>query len=201
MNFGKTQVTQIAAQAAGTSSSSSATFTVVRELTLDEICSPVGPSAPTSASSPTLISLKSSHHNVARLLAEGRPQVEVALMTGYNPTYISRLVTSDLAFQGLMRYYTDVAEVKLVDSLARMKSVGIDALEELQARLANDPSQFSIQQLAEIAELMLLRPAIAGIKAGSVGPGGGGSASISISFKAPEGTQAAGVTIEGEVLG
>lgn len=180
MNFGRSQTTQAAA-AEGTASG----FDLDRPLP-----------------SPTVVNLRSSHHNMARLLAEGRQQVEVALITGYSPGYISRLVNDNPTFQGLLKYYTDVAEVKLVDALERMKSVGIDALEELQARLADDPKQFTINQLQEITELMLMRPAIAGIKAGSGGFGGGAagaSAQISISFKAPEAESQPMITIEGEL--
>jgi len=108
----------------------------------------------------TLTQIRHSHHQLAQLLAEGRPQGEAALLTGYSPTYVS-ILKDDPTFKELCAYYATQTEMIFVDVLERMKSLGLSTLDELQSRLEADPSDFSNRELLEQAELMLVKPMVA----------------------------------------
>ena len=108
----------------------------------------------------TLSQIRHSHHQLAQLLAEGKPNSEAALLTGYSPTYIS-ILKDDPTFQELVAYYSAQTELVFVDVLERMKALGLSTLDELQARLEADPSDFSNRELMEQVELMLVKPMVA----------------------------------------
>jgi hypothetical protein len=104
--------------------------------------------------------LKSAHHQVARLLAEGREIVDTALITGYTPQYIHSLKQGG-DFQELMKYYSVQREQIFVDTLERMRQLGITTLERLQVQLEDDACVWTKRELMEMAELMLLKPQVA----------------------------------------
>lgn len=101
---------------------------------------------------PAIIKLKQSHHKLAQLLAEGVPDVEVALITGYAQSRISILKT-DPAFKELLAHYKGVQKEIFINVHERLSSLSLDALEELQGRLEEKPEAFSVKQLQEIIEL------------------------------------------------
>lgn len=105
--------------------------------------------------------LRSAHHRLAQMLATGIPQEAVSSATGYSPAYISRMKL-DPAFMDLMAYYGTQREQMFIDTLERMKQLGIASLDELQSRLAENPEGWSNREMMEMAELML-------IKSGAVG--------------------------------
>jgi len=109
------------------------------------------------AAKQTLTQIRHSHHQLAQMLATGTKQEECALITGYSPVYISILKT-DPTFNDLVAYYAAQREVVFVDAIERMRSLGLSTLDELQARLEEDPTQFSNRELFEQAELMLVKP-------------------------------------------
>lgn len=104
-----------------------------------------------------LTQIRHTHHQLARLLAEGKSQTEASLITGYNPSYISVLKT-DPSFMELMTYYSSQGEQVFVDVFERMRSLGLSTLDELQTRLETDPDSYSLRELMEQAELMLIKP-------------------------------------------
>lgn len=104
--------------------------------------------------------IRHSHHQLARLLAEGVAQEEAGLITGYSPAYISVMKT-DEAFKGLVDYYATQREIKFVDVVDRMRSLGLSTLDELQSRLETEPEEWTRRELMEMAELMLVKPAAA----------------------------------------
>lgn len=122
--------------------------------------------------------LRHSHHQLAQLLARGTEQAEAALITGYAPATISRLVTQDRAFGELLVHYRIEREAVFVDVLERMKVLGLSTLDELQARLEDDAEGWSRRELMEMAELML-------VKGRQQGSGAQGSAvpAVSVSVK------------------
>lgn len=109
-----------------------------------------------------LSKIRHSHHQLARLVATGMSYVEVSAVTGYTTVYISRLCREDPAFQELLQYYGQQREMVFVDTLERMKNLGISALEELQERLAEDPEGWSKRELMEMSRMMLLEGRQAG---------------------------------------
>jgi len=145
---------------------------VIRSLTLDDITL-LNTTLP--APRQTLTQIRHSHHQLAQLLAEGRQQSEAALLTGYSPTYVS-ILKDDPTFQELIAYYASQTEMVFVDVLERMKSLGLSTLDELQARLEADPSDFSNRELMEQVELMLVKPMVA--TRGGILPGSSSGASV-----------------------
>ena len=154
---------------------------VIRSLTLEDI-----PLLNTSLPAPraTLSQIRHTHHQLARLLAEGRANNDAALLTGYSPTYVS-ILKDDPSFQDLVAHYTMQEELHHVDVLERMKMVGLATLDTLQERLEEDPNGFTNRELMEQAELMLVKPMVAtrgGILPGvAAGPASNG-VSISVNF-------------------
>jgi len=126
---------------------------VVRALTDEDISGGFLTPAPP----PTLREIKSSHHSLARLLAQGREVIEASRITGYSPGYISRL-KSDPTFRELILHYTTVEEIASVDFLGSMREVGLDMLNELRERVEQDPKSLSTPQLHEGIKLLLVEP-------------------------------------------
>jgi hypothetical protein len=108
----------------------------------------------------TLKHIRHNHHQLARLMATGVPQEEIALITGYSPTYISR-IKSDPTFEALVDYYHNQRDEVFVDVVERMKTLGLSTLDELQRRLDDEPDEWSRRELMELTELMLIKPAAA----------------------------------------
>lgn len=139
---------------------------VVRSLTTDDL--PVLESGASQAGTGiSLLSIRHSHHLLAQCLAKGMPQVEAALMTGYSASYISS-IKGDPAFNELLAYYNQVAELAFVDVMERMRVLGLSAIDELQRRLEVETDEWTRRELMELAELMVLK--------GRSGPGGAAGA-------------------------
>ena len=82
-----------------------------------------------------------------------------------------------------------------MDVLERMKSLAIGSLDELQARLADEPTKWSKRELMDLAEL-LLKHGAGGEKVTS-GNAGAGGATVNVTFvQASDPT--AGIVIENE---
>jgi hypothetical protein len=101
--------------------------------------------------------LRFTHHLLAQLLVEGKPQTECSQLTGYSPSYIS-IIKGDPAFRELLAHYTQIREETFVDTIARMRGLGLHTLEELQSRLAEEPGKWTKRELMELAELCLIKP-------------------------------------------
>lgn len=154
--------------------------TVVRALTPADIPALLGSSGAETREVQPVRKLAHAHHQLAQLLAKGASQSEAALLTGYSPAYVCNLAGHDPAFRELVEAYRGEREALWVDALERMKVLGLTALDEIQARLADDPAQFSNRELAELAETLLVK--------GARSPGGGGgvggqAAGLAISIK------------------
>lgn len=108
------------------------------------------------STTPALQHIKSSHHMLARVLADGKSQEEASIITGYSISRIS-LLKKDPAFHQLLEYYKGQVERCFVNVYERLASLGIDSLEELQRRLDEKPDDFTLNQLMELAELTLDR--------------------------------------------
>lgn len=127
-----------------------------------------------------LVQLRHAHHQLARLLAQGVEQNEIALITGYSPSYISN-IQNDPQFADLMATYSSERELAFVDVLERMKSLGLTCLEELQERVSLEPEKWSPRELMELAELLLVKPS-RGAPAGSGVANANASVAINVKF-------------------
>ena len=152
----------------------------------------------TPAPPPTLREIKSSHHSLARLLAQGRTHIEASRITGYSPSYIGRL-SKDETFRELILHYTTVDEIASTDFLGSMREVGLDMLNELRERVEQDPKSLSTAQLHEGIKLLLVEPMKSEAMRGGLAAGTG---PITITFVASATPQASasseGKLIEGE---
>lgn len=176
-----------------------------RELTAEDLLPDTSCQTPDSgldrisAGSSLVSRIRHSHHQIARLMAEGRKQVEISALLGYSPSWLSSLKT-DPAFRELLEFYSAQQTEILADLTERQKAIGLAALEELQDRLDTDPEGFGNRELMELVETNVNKPAARA--AGFVGSATS-LPSINISFVTPEPRQlppASGPTIEGEIV-
>lgn len=112
-------------------------------------------SGPTQVASP-LIRIRTRHHLLAQLLAEGRGNAEAGLLTGYSASRIS-ILKADPAFVELIEHYRTQVEAKYVSVHERLACLGLNAIEELQERLEEDAEGFSKRELMDVAALALDR--------------------------------------------
>lgn len=115
-----------------------------RELRIEDFEAPVQP-----AEASVISRIRDSHHSVARLLAQGRREAEVSAITGYTVAYISTL-KNDQAFGELLVFYREQVDTQFAGMNERMAQLGMDTVQELQLRLAEQPEKFSVTALTEL---------------------------------------------------
>jgi len=155
-----------------------ASLEVVRELTEEDLKAP----RPKPSPPPSIKTLRTSHHRVAQLLAQGIEPIDVSLITGTSINSIRRL-QKDPTFLGLLEHYLGVTELKLADVVERMREIGQDALDVLHERLSETPDKFNNNQLLAIAETLIVRPLV--VRNSAVGGGTGTPVGITINFRSP----------------
>lgn len=96
------------------------------------------------------------HHTMARLVAEGLRDVDVAGMTGYTPTRIYQLKNDPLV-KGLIEFYCAEMNARFRDVHERKKQLGLLAIERLMEKLLDDETGRSLhaKTLTEIAEFAI----------------------------------------------
>jgi hypothetical protein len=132
---------------------------IVRPLTSDDLPALLSPTS-LGTTPIQLQRLRTSHHQLAQLLAQGRTEAEASLITGYSNSRIS-ILKSDPTFAELLASYTAMRTEIFSDTLERMKVLGLSSLDELQERLESDPSKWTNRELMEMADMLLVRPRIA----------------------------------------
>jgi hypothetical protein len=135
-----------------------------------------------------LARIKSTHHHLARVLAEGVNNIEASARTGYSPSRVA-LLRKDPAFVELIHYYrqteVDPVYMSVHDTLA---TLGQMATETLRQRLEEEPDSFKHRELMEIMSASLDRsvaPAKGSLGGKSTG-GGSGPVAINVSFVTPD---------------
>lgn len=171
---------------------------IVRALTDIDLPTLLAP-PPQGSKLPNLLQIRQSHHLLARCLAEGHSQEEASLITGYSPAYISSL-KGDPAFAELMDYYGVQKEQIFTDAMLRLKTLGIDTLEELQARLVTDPSKFSNRELMELGELVFGKGGAGPQAKGASGGTAGGGVQVNVTFVGAKGAERPMVDVTPEVV-
>jgi hypothetical protein len=157
---------------------------------------------PVERGSPVVAKLRSTHHNLARLLASGLTQNAVSEMTGYSPSRIS-VLKGDPAFQELIAYYQSQTAEVFIDAATRLKALGLLAAEELHSRLEEEPEKVTFGQLQELVNSTIGPKAksggVFGIGSEAAGGVASGGISLNISFQSPQQTEP-GVIFEGKVV-
>lgn len=161
------------------SNSPPVTVEVIRPLTLADLPFLLDRAVPAISEGPrTPMRLRHSHHQLARLIAQGVEQAEISLITGYSPAYISN-IQNDPTMAELIATYVGQRELAFVDVLERMRSLGLTCLEELQERIALQPEKWSHREMMELAELLIIKPQ----RVGTPVQQQGASAAVSINVK------------------
>lgn len=124
--------------------------------------------------------LRSTHHLLARVIAEGKSNEAASALTGYSPGRITML-RADPAFNELVQYYHAQVEDLFANIQDRIAALGVAALDELQERLEASPESFSITQLQKLSESLLDR-SIAPAKGAAKGGVGPTAVSVKINF-------------------
>lgn len=100
--------------------------------------------------------LRASHHQAARLLAQGLRPGEVSALSGFCPSRIS-VLQADPAFAELVAHYEGVVESRFADVQERMVTLGLSASEEILDRLEAEPDLISTKELVEVVKASLDR--------------------------------------------
>ena len=131
------------------------TMTVVRRLTAqDFIDAQMKPSGKVAA--PIIQRLRTIHHRAAILVAEGRPDIEVATLCGYTPQRVRDLKV-DPAFSELVVGYQEQFKELLVNESVRVQTKLTDVFElatdEIRERLEDDKTrkELPIGELRQVA--------------------------------------------------
>jgi hypothetical protein len=112
--------------------------------------------SPKGAKPIPLKALRASHHQLARLLAEGSSDAEISALLGYCPSRIS-ILKRDPSVAELIAFYARRQDELSVDVSQRLKGLTIDTLEVLHERLLEAPEDIKTADLREVAEMGLDR--------------------------------------------
>lgn len=130
-------------------------MTVARELSAQDLIHAAMKQNTSVISPPIIQKLRTSHHEAARYLANGKTIHETAFLVGRTPERIAQLAR-DPAFQELMAYYMNQRSEVMYESTARMAAELIEIAEmsknEIISRLEDDKIRASIP----MGELRLL---------------------------------------------
>ena len=105
---------------------------------------------------PALQKLRSRHHQLAQLISSGLTDFEVSTALGYSLSRIS-ILKADPTFRELVSCYEKQHQALHFDVQERLIQLGMDSVETLQARLDENPEDFSNKELLEVAEMALDR--------------------------------------------
>lgn len=136
-----------------------------------------------------LARVKSQHHHLARVLAEGHSNIEASARTGYSPARIA-LLQRDPAFCELIAHYSTTVIQPAYEAVhERLASLGLAAVEELAQRLEENPDDFKIREILEVMNAALDRSVAPSKSAGGKsfgGPSGTAPVAINVSFVSPD---------------
>lgn len=132
-------------------------FTVLRVLTEADLPALLNP-ASIPGPQQTTLQIRTSHHQLARLIATGVPVSEISLVTGYAPSTITKLQHNP-AFEELVDYYTRQKEQMFASVWDRMRTLQLNTLEELQARLEDEPEKWTKRELMELFAMLQAKQA------------------------------------------
>lgn len=107
-------------------------------------------------SAPCILKLRTTHHELARLLACGFKDVDISRVTGYSQSRIS-ILKRDPMFSQLVDEYMARRDEFAVDFSARLRQISATSLEMLQERMEDEPKAFTPRDLRQLAEMALDR--------------------------------------------
>lgn len=93
--------------------------------------------------------IRSVHHKIAKMMAAGCANVEIAAVVGMHQSRIS-ILRGDPAFQELLAHYESVEEEVWQDVRERAAQLGMTAAEVIQDRLIEEPDGIGTKTLLDI---------------------------------------------------
>lgn len=100
---------------------------------------------------PPLQRLRARHHALAKALAEGmRPGIAAATF-GYDPSRVS-ILQADPTFCELVEHYRASAEHDYAQMRSRLLGLSVEAIDEINRRLEEEPEKLTTPVLVKIAE-------------------------------------------------
>jgi hypothetical protein len=93
--------------------------------------------------------IRARHHEAARLMASGKNDAEIHILTGLAYSTLS-ILRNDPAFADLVAHYNKIADEKFETTHERLAALGTDAIEVLQERLEETPEEFDNDQLITV---------------------------------------------------
>lgn len=112
--------------------------------------------SPKGAKAPPLKEIRRSHHQVAKLLAQGERPGRVSILTGYSASRIS-ILQADPAFAELVSFYAKHLD-EVNESLSdRLRMLTLDTLEVIHERVREVPESVPTEELRQVAEMGLDR--------------------------------------------
>lgn len=112
--------------------------------------------APLGSKAPGIKAIRSSHHQLARLMATGMKNVEVSACTGFSQSRIS-ILKSDPTFAELLLHYEATEDSRHAEIQDTLKHISLDAMAIVRERLHEDPEAMPTSTLLKITEMGLDR--------------------------------------------
>lgn len=105
---------------------------------------------------PAIKKIRQRHHSLAKLLADEVPEGDAAVMVGMSASRVSVLKT-DPSFRDLVTFYKREKREAYLELHEKIAQLGEDAVDELTARVEENPEDISVGQLIEISKMTLDR--------------------------------------------
>jgi hypothetical protein len=116
------------------------TYAVVRELTETDVALLLETDRGTKT--PPLARIRARHHAIARLVAVGTPDVQIAVICGLTAARIGAL-RADPTFKELVDFYHNEVVDEYRTMHGQLAGIGEDALAVLRERLEDEPEKMS----------------------------------------------------------
>lgn len=101
---------------------------------------------------PEIKEMRERHHNLARLIAEGKKPGEAATIARYTLSRVSILMTSP-AFQDLVAHYREMVEDQYIGFNAQLAALGVDAANIISERLEDNPDEVTMGALLQLVTI------------------------------------------------
>jgi hypothetical protein len=119
---------------------------ISRELTEVDLSAPC---AESETRAPQLERLKTKHHQIARLIADGLSDSQVCAAVGVTPAWLSTL-KADALFAQLVANYRDQVEARYLNTHEYLAVIAQKSAAELIERLEETPQEFDLDTLQKL---------------------------------------------------
>lgn len=100
----------------------------------------------------TVAKMRETHHQLAKLVAEGRRNEDISRIMGYSPSYISS-IKSDPTFAELVNHYKTIDDANFRETQQtlheRLQATAMVAAEEMLERVTTQPQAFTNNELLD----------------------------------------------------